>query len=127
MKRNIETILADMAAVVESAESRSMTDDEVTRYEGLEAELATARKDAEIRSRQQAYTTPVRTDLHVGVATSQTDDTEERAFVHYLRTGQAVSDLTRVETRSQSEGTGSEGGYMVPEGFRQRITERLKG
>lgn len=52
------------------------------------------------------------------------DDTLERAFADYLRTGQANSDIT--ELRAQSVGTNSAGGYTVPETMLTKITERLK-
>ena len=41
----IEELLAKMRAITEGAENRAMTDDEMTQYERLEGELATARKD----------------------------------------------------------------------------------
>lgn len=121
----IEELLDALQAIIDQAADRSLTDEEVQRYEELETQLAAARKDVEIRSRHQAYTTPLRTDLHVhtGAGTTQ-DDTLERAFDHYLRTGKENADL--VESRAQSEGTPSEGGYLVPDSFRDKIVERKK-
>lgn len=67
------------------------------------------------------YVTPQAT---VHVAAPKEDDTLERAFTAYLRTGQANADLT--ELRAQSEGTPSAGGYTVPDGFRTKIIDRMK-
>jgi len=120
----IEELVASLKAIIDAAEGRSLTDEEVERYEKLEVELAAKQKDVEIRSRQKAYETPVRNDLHVHVGTQKADDTLERAFDHYLRTGQQNADI--VELRAQSVGTDSAGGYTVPDSMRDKLTERLK-
>jgi HK97 family phage major capsid protein len=119
---NIEQILAALQAIVDGAEGRSLTDEEVTNYEKLEADLKTAQRDVEIRSRQTAYNTPIPQNVNVAVA--QDDDTLERAFDAYLRTGIANQDIT--ELRAQGVGTDSTGGYMVPPGFRQKLVEVQK-
>lgn len=122
---NIEQIMAKMSAIVarSDAEKRSLTDDEVVEYEGLEADLAKARKDVEVRSRHTAYTTPVTTPV-VQTGDKSGDDTLERAFDHYLRTGQRNSDL--VELRAQGTASDAAGGYLVPDGFRTRLIERMR-
>ena len=117
----IEEILAALAAIIEEAGTEALSDEQAQRYEELEVELATARRDVEIRSRQNAYETPVRDDLHVHVATEQHDDQLDRAFEHYLRTGMANQDI--VELRAQQVGTDSEGGYLVSPQFRQKLVE----
>jgi HK97 family phage major capsid protein len=123
----VEEILAALAAIIESATAddgsqRSLTDEEIKRYEDLEVKLAAARKDVEIRARQAAYQTVPPANIQVG--TAATDDTLERAFESYLRTGQANQDIT--ELRAQQVGTDSEGGYLVPPGFRQKLVEVQK-
>jgi HK97 family phage major capsid protein len=45
---------------------------------------------------------------------------EGESFVHYIRTGD------HGEHRAQGVGTGSAGGYLVPEGFRRQLIERKK-
>lgn len=120
----VEEIVAALKDIVAKAdaESRPLTDEEVERYESLEKDLKTRQKTEEIQKRQSAYES-VRPAVNVGVST-KTDDTLERAFNHYLRTGQQNSDI--VELRAQSVGTASAGGYLVPETMRQKLVERVK-
>lgn len=138
----IEEILAALQAIVDGAVNedgteRALTDEEVQRYEGLETQLAAVRASGDIRRRNQAYNTPNRTDLHVhsGGSERTVETDEDRAFRSYLRSGIPNQDLTfRPATdgadshvfRAQAEGSGAAGGYLVPEGFRNRIMERLK-
>lgn len=120
----IEEIVAQMDSIIATAdtENRSLSDEEVAQYEGLEADLGKARTTTELRARHQAYKTPI-TDGLVTADQSTTDETLERAFDHYLRTGQQNSDL--VELRAQGEGTATAGGYLVPDGFRRKLVERM--
>ncbi len=125
----VDEILEALQAIIEGAKSddgeeRPLTDDEAARYEELEGKLTMARRSAEIRSRQAAYVAPVRSDLHVHVATLEREDPHERAFESYLRTGQENGDLA--EFRAQSVGTNTAGGYLVPAGFRAKLIERMK-
>jgi HK97 family phage major capsid protein len=125
----VEEILAALQAIVDGATAddgteRPLTDEEAARYQELEGQLTNVRQSAEIRSRHQAYLTPVRNDLHVHVAVAEQEAPEERAFEHYLRTGHAPSELA--EFRAQSEGTNTAGGYLVPAGFRAKLIERMK-
>lgn len=55
-------------------------------------------------------------------------DTIDRAFTHYLRTGRENADLEelRAPQNAQSTGTGSAGGFLVPETFLNRIVEVVK-
>lgn len=121
----IDEIVEALRAIVDGAdaEGREINEEEAQRYEQLEVELATARRSHEIRSRQTAYETPNRADVGAYVATANQDDTLERAFDAYLRTGQQNADI--VELRAQGEGTSAGGGFMVPPGFRQKIVERM--
>lgn len=125
----IEEILAALQAIVDQAKAedgseRAFTEEEAERYEQLEKQLLMAKKTQEFRSRQQAYVTPLRSDLHVNAGHRAEDDPQERAFDHYLRTGQANSELA--EYRAQSAGTNTAGGYLVPAGFRAKLVERMK-
>ena len=122
----IEEILAALQAIIDGAmaddgQPRDLTEDEATRYEALEAQLATVRRSTEIRARQTAYNTPVPGGV---VAPARPDLTQERAFDAYLRTGQPNQDL--VQFRAQGEGSPSGGGYVVPDTFRQKLVDRMK-
>jgi HK97 family phage major capsid protein len=122
----LEEIVAELKAIVDKAEAdgRELTDEEVARYESLEGDLQKRQRTEAIQKRQQAYDTVQRSAIPAAsVAVSKGDDTLERAFDHYLRTGQQNSDI--VELRAQST-SGSAGGYMVPEGFRNQMVERMK-
>lgn len=126
----IEDIVAALQAIVDEAKNADgteapMTDDQVARYEALETQLRVAQKSNELRSRHSAHTA-VRTSPIIPGSTSTKDPQEGlvRAFNHYLRTGKENADL--VELRAQSEGTASEGGYLVPETLRNKIVDRMK-
>lgn len=120
-----EDILAEMRSLVDTAEqeNRSLTVDEIRTYENYERNLITKRND-ELRSRHEGYLKPasVRSDVHVHTTVSKPDDEYNRAFDRYLRTGD-VGILS--EFRAQSAGVGSEGGFTVPEAFRQKLVDRL--
>lgn len=122
----VEDILAALQDIIDAAEGRALSDEEVARYEQLEVQLRNAQRTVEIRSRQEAYTAPVNgglaTAVHVG--TARRDDTLERAFDSYMRTGHANADL--VELRAQGTGTDSAGGFTVPETMRKKLVDRLK-
>lgn len=123
----VEEILAALQAIIDAAKNpdgteRPLSDEEALRYEELEGQLKTAQKDNEIRQRQKAYNTPITPAVHVG--TAKEDNTLERAFESYLRTGVANQDIT--ELRAQSAGSDPAGGYMVPSGFRQKLVEVQK-
>lgn len=136
--RTIEQILADLQAIIDGAvdpetnEERPLTDDEVQRAEAFENEIAAVRRTNEFRSRLTAFQTPVRGIVPAGTHQNVQQTDEERAFNHYLRTGIPNADLTPAsgpippEYRAQAEGTGAAGGFLVPTGFVNKITERLK-
>lgn len=124
----VEEIIAAMQAIIdeatasEAAGGPGLTDENAERYEELEGKLARARKAEEIQKRHAALTSPAPGSA---VRTARkSEDTLERAFAHYLRTGQENADIQ--ELRAQSIGTDSAGGYTVPQGFRDKLTERMK-
>lgn len=118
-----------MQAVLDGAQGRNLNTDEVKAYTELEAELKTARESEGVRARDAAYRTVVNGP---GAArTGHVDDNAptdlERAFTLYLRTGRITDELSALKpTDALSEGTGSEGGYLVPDSFRTKLVERLK-
>lgn len=118
----IDEILAALAAIIEGAEGRTLTDEEVERYESLEADLATERRSQEVQKRHAAYITPA-PGARVQTAAKRPEDTLDRAFEAYVRTGVVNQDIA--ELRAHEVGTPSEGGYLVPDGFRQKLVERM--
>lgn len=122
----VEDIVAALQAIISEADAanRNLTDDEVQRYEALEAQLQGVRRHEEIQKRHAAYRATATKAIVPGHTTTRQDDTLERAFNSYLRTGKANSDLT--ELRAQSVGTDSAGGYLVPDTMRQKLVDRLK-
>lgn len=125
--RTIEEILAAMSALIDATEGRSLTAEEVTDYENLERELEEVKRSELIRARNAAYRTTI---VPAGVPTpggpTGPEDTYETAFNAFIRTGQENSGLILAPTNAQSSGVGSEGGYLVPSGFRQKITDVMK-
>lgn len=120
--RTADEILAAQDALIEGAEGRDLTDDEMTAYSGLETELTQRRAQDAVRAQHAAARRAITPAIHTGAAPRQ-DDTLERAFNHYLRTGRENADLQ--ELRAQNEGTGSAGGFTVPDRFRQRLVDRM--
>lgn len=120
--RTIEEITSAMTALVDGAADRSLTDDEVTAYEGFEQELQNVQRTDAIRTRNAAYNV-VRTPAGVPSRGGKSVDTYANAFNAYLRSGKPNADLIQ---NAQSEGTPSEGGYLVPDLFRTKLVERVK-
>lgn len=136
--RTIEEIQAEMNALLAAAEGRTLTDDEVTQYETLEAELVTTQRTNQVRARNNAYNMPVGASTGTPVAgpvgVPREDNTLNQAFDHFLRTGVPNADIAGLRTdgsglqpaMAQGSSVGSQGGYLVPPGFLQKITERMK-
>jgi HK97 family phage major capsid protein len=123
--KTIEEIQAAMTALLDSAAGRSLTAEEVTAYEGLEGELHAAQKSAEIHKRNAAYNV-VRVPAGVPKPGSAPNDSLEKAFENYLRTGRPNADISQLEvTNAQGSGT-TAGGYMIPSGFRDKLVEVRK-
>lgn len=153
--RTIDEILADMQAIIDRV---NLTAEDLSAYEALESELvqaqaansptpdesddtapadsgsdsatpaatqaATARRAAAVRQRHADYT---RVIVPAGRPSNrQREDAESEGFRAYLRTGQPNADLVR--SNAQSTGTGSSGGYLIPEdsSMEARITETIK-
>lgn len=129
--RTIEEIQTTMTALVDGAADRPLTDDEVTQYEALEADLVAVQRDQQLRARDQAYRTvrvPAGVPVPVNAAgTRREPDSIDRAFNHYLRTGIPNADISGLAapTNAQGEGASAGGGYLVPTEFRQKIVDRM--
>lgn len=125
---NIEEIMAALKAIIDDAEGRPLTDEEVKRYEALEVDLANTRTAA-VKARMHAYESPAPSDLQnvVHVAPKREDDGLEKAFGHYMRTGLPNADIADLRvTNAQGVGTDGAGGFTVPDTMRTRLQERLK-
>lgn len=122
--RTVEDILADLQAIADI--EGTLSDEQVSRYEALESELAGSARTNQIRARQAAYNTPAPGQIVHPVGVPREDNTLERAYDAYLRTGIPNADISGLKvTAAQGEGSSTGGGYMVPPGFRQKIVERM--
>ncbi len=127
--RTIEEITQAMTALVNGAEGRTFTAEEVSQYEALETELKDAQQSEAIRARNSAYNT-VR--YPAGMPTNRRNDPdgptdEDKGFTAYLRTGQPNMDISQLRVRNEmGEGSSSGGGYTVPNSFRQKMIEVKK-
>lgn len=123
--RSVDVIVADMTAINDS--EGDLSPEQLTRYEELQTELVTRQahetKQAELRKAHAALVAAAPGQLVTG-AKPKEDKTYERAFDSYMRSGVANADL--VQSRAQSEGTATEGGYLVPDSFRVALIRRLK-
>lgn len=122
----VEEILAALREIITTAEQadRPLTDEEVTAYEDLEKKLQAVQRTEALAKRQAAYDAVNRNDAGIHRAPKQ-DDGYEKAFEAYMRTGRPNADLESF-TNAQSEGTPSEGGYLVPTTLRDKIVDRMK-
>jgi HK97 family phage major capsid protein len=150
--RTVEEILADMQALIDKPD---MTAEDIVAYLALEHELAMSQADGQaeptpagegdaadtvpvaapaasaahramataIRTRHAGYTT---VQVPAGRPSNHRRETPNDGFAAYLRTGRPNDDLTR--SNAQSTGTGTSGGYLVPEdsSLASTITETLK-
>jgi HK97 family phage major capsid protein len=125
----IEDIQDAIDAVLGGADGRDLTDEESATIEAHEAELVTAqaRRDRTeaLRARQAERAQVATANLVTGSRAPKADDTLTRAFTDYLRTGKENADLQELRA-AQSEGTPSEGGFLVPEEVRNKIVTRMK-
>jgi HK97 family phage major capsid protein len=125
----IEEIQDALAAIVDGAETegRDLSDEELGQIEAHEAELATAqaRRERTVAARERIQAGRQVATPALITRREQASDTIDVAFTAYLRTGQANADIAELRN-AQSEGTPSEGGYLVPEGFRQKLVDKMK-
>ncbi len=131
----IEELLAALADIVQGAEDdgdRDLTPEEVERAEEIEGQILGVKASDGVKERAAAFAAPV-TPAGVHVGTPTEDDTLERAFNHFLRSGIPNADISHlavanpggVEQRAQGEAAGAAGGFLVPEGFLGKMVDRL--
>ena len=123
-------------------ENRDMTAEERQAWDDAEAELSEASADIERFQRAQQLDQVDRDDV---VPTGGTRDTggnggtdDERRYAEAFRTyiARGMARLTpeqrellegnHVELRAQTSGTDTAGGFLVPEGFRNKMVETMK-
>ena len=125
---SVEDLTEALSAIVDAAEGRDLTDAEEGEISALETQLEAAQARRErteaFRARQAQRAAIATPALHVKGKPSEAGNELDAAFTAYLRTGRENADLT--ELRAQSLGTDSAGGYTVPQGFRDKLTERRK-
>lgn len=137
----IEEVLAALQEIIDAAaaEARPLTEEEMDRSETLEGQLNVLKRSAEITARVAAYQMPntamlrsVTTGAPSAAAlqgvpgyttTARDEQTINRAFDVYMRTGVEMPEMAQL--RAQSVGVGTAGGFTVPESFRQTLTDRL--
>lgn len=126
---SVEDIHDALSAIVDAAEGRDLTDEESAEIEALEADLvkAQAKRDRTeaFRARQAERAKIATPALHVKGSPAESSGTLDAAFTNYLRTGRENADIQQLRA-AQSEGTPSEGGFLVPDGFRNKIVARMK-
>lgn len=125
-KRTIEEILAAQQTIIDAAssEDRNLTADEIKAYESDETELQGVQASEAVFKRNAAYNTVV-TPAGQPKRGAATEDTYDNAFWAYVKSGGKANGDLQIRN-DQSEGVGSQGGYLVPDLFRQKLVERLK-
>lgn len=121
-------------------ENRDMTAEERTNWDSAEAELNQVSGDLE-RVQRMARLSQVDRSQHVletggghGEGRGEEDGEYEEAFGVFLRNGmtgldheqRGLLERGRQEARAQATSPDSVGGYLVPEGFRNTMTETMK-
>ena len=133
-----------MKTLMTEAEGRSMTAEEIGKYEALETDLDKRDKEIAVEERHAKLAErydKVETDPIVNPGNEERDGDDRDAYVDafeaYVVRGMADLEPEQrkvlrsgwqpgKEGRAQSVGTTTAGGYLVPEGFRQKIVETMK-
>jgi len=119
----IEELTALMALA--DGEERDLTDEEEQRAAELNKKIAQAKAKAETQRRAREILSPAPGQGPAFIRNARsTPDTYERAFEQYLRTGQPNADL--IQFRDQNVGTPADGGYLVSDGFRDKLVDVRK-
>jgi|WetSurMetagenome_2_1015567.scaffolds.fasta_scaffold51580_2 HK97 family phage major capsid protein len=121
---DLEELVAALQALVDQAKNpdgtkRPMTEEEVTRCEDLNEKIDLAKRTIAIRSIAKAHATPITNNPRV--TTRPREDEQNREFEQFIR--QTAHTPYNLERRDQGENLGSAGGYLVPEGFRNKLVD----
>lgn len=106
------------------ADDDADTEDDAAAVEPTALSAEQRRALVSARQRHNAYTRVVPPAGRPSNGSRTARETEMDGFRAYLRTGRENADLTRYN--AQTTGTGSSGGFTVPEEFQNRIVEVIK-
>ncbi len=133
----VEELLAALQAIIDEAAAEVpadaepgtppvLTEEQASRYEALERQLGARQRSDGIVARQGMLAGVDQRQRVPAGRRAVADQANEldRAFLAYVRTGQPNQDI--VQLRAQGEGAGDQGGFLVPEGFRDRLVQRMK-
>lgn len=111
--------------VMADSEGRSMSSDELAKYDGLETELRslTGKIEAETRHAEmaKAFEASAGRPVEGGGKSEEPADEYRASFEAYLKNGTEIRG-----TNAQAIGTDSLGGFLVPDQMRNTIIETLK-
>lgn len=125
--------------LLDESASEGMSHEQADRHGQLEAEYA--RLDTDIKARERAEATKADLDTPrpvpggvgprgpIAEQVVQEERAYAKAFEQYLRGGDrglSGTDRELLQKRAQSIGVSTGGGYLVPEGFRMKLVERMK-
>lgn len=138
-RQNVWSQMQEILAVAERDGNRELTAEERSKWDAADAELTGLTGDIERAERASKLDAEFRKidDQRVVVtpdgerANGQETGKYERAFAGWLRHGMErldaeQRDLLQANFRAQAVGTGSAGGYTVPQGFWAKVTETMK-
>ena len=140
------SLVKEAQSILEAAPASGMSPEDEKRFDGLMAEADKVEANikraeeaaAEMRELEAAYKPAVKPDTRERDGDPESREAaahkaESRAFTAFLRGG--ISNLSgeqrkimeaRFESRSLAEGTGSAGGFLVPQDFYRKLTEAYK-
>lgn len=116
----VEEILAALQAIIDEAGTEPLSEEQQARFVALEAQLSNAQENVAMRARLANYNAVAPATTTPASNAPEAITPVRAAFRNYLR---GRGDLR--PQAAQSEGVGSEGGYLVPSEFRDKLVECL--
>lgn len=123
-KRNDLVMQMDNLVKVADEETRALNEEETTKFEGLQKEVADIDKTLKLAQEERSLMsvsddeTPAKTDEKAMAMA------EERAFANFLRSGETV--FTDTETRSDVNLAKGDNGVLIPTTIAERIVSTVK-
>lgn len=116
---NLDQIEARLAEFeTRAANDENFSNDEVTEYEDLQAKKLEFQRSDDLKKRIQFAKTPAN---KVAINGAMSEDAQAEAFSAFLRSG----DGREYAQFALSKGTDAAGGYLAPDGFRDKIVEEI--